>query len=260
MKKHKVEHNHFTLMDEAERIMDLPTWFRVALNLKEILGPDLIQHIGWKYLKTGDYHWRLYHKGRHSLYQDHVNYVINYFSDKTGRLLDVGCGEGLILSLLNSQTELVCFGIDSSPLAIMFAHQRGVTNCECTDLFTYNESEYDFIFMGDVLEHLDHPDLALKKMKDLLVPNGILLISTPVQGDKPGCGDKYVLTVDKLLEMIGNELSIIYHETRQVWLKHYFLARKDQLDNVERRESNGINHVEGYPRQEAPVSKASETF
>lgn len=231
-KQDQIESEKFVLAEEAEKTMSLQIWFRIALKLRQILGPELMEQIGWKYLKTGDYHWRIYHRERHSMYQHHVNYVVNFFSDKTGRLLDVGCGEGLILSLLSSQMSLACYGIDNSKLAIAFAHEHGVMNSECIDLFDYGEGDYDFVYAGDILEHLDHPDLALSKMKDFLKPGGFLYVAIPVQGERPKWGDKYVLTVDGVLEMIGKELKITHHETRQAWLKNYFLAQKEMLPEI----------------------------
>ena len=39
--------------------------------------------------------------------------------------------------------------------------------------------KYDYIIMGDVLEHLIHPEDLLLKIKDWLSPNGMILTSIP---------------------------------------------------------------------------------
>lgn len=239
-KKEHTESEWFALVEQAEKTMSLPIWFRIVFKLRRILEPELIERLGWKYLKTGDYHWRDYHSPKYNMYRDHVNHVIHSFCDKSGRLLDVGCGEGLILSLFNEQEDLIPYGIDCSELAIAFAHERGVKNCKCVDLFDYDGSDYDFVFAGDILEHLDHPDLALKKMKGFLKPRGFLYVSTPIQGGKPHSGDKYALTVDGVLEILGKELNVIHHETQPTWLKNYFIARNEE----QKEEGGGLIHEE----------------
>jgi len=45
-----------------------------------------------KYKSHKDYHWRDYYREKPTLYQKHVNKVIDFFKNKEGRLLDVGCG------------------------------------------------------------------------------------------------------------------------------------------------------------------------
>lgn len=48
------------------------------------------------------------------------------------------------------------------------------------DIFDYDDSnKYDFIVLGEVLEHLDEPKQILIKLSNLLKPNGLLWITTP---------------------------------------------------------------------------------
>ena len=48
------------------------------------------------------------------------------------------------------------------------------------DIFEYDDStKYDFIVLGEVLEHLDNPKEILIKLSQLLTPNGLLWITTP---------------------------------------------------------------------------------
>jgi len=48
------------------------------------------------------------------------------------------------------------------------------------DIFEYDDSnKYDFIVLGEVLEHLDNPKEILVKLSQLLTPNGLLWITTP---------------------------------------------------------------------------------
>ncbi len=48
------------------------------------------------------------------------------------------------------------------------------------DIFEYdNSNKYDFIVLGEVIEHLDNPKQILRKLSKLLKPNGILWLTTP---------------------------------------------------------------------------------
>lgn len=220
----------------AEQTYTKKVWVVVSSALIKVLGRPTVERLGAKYLQQGDYHWRIYyHPDRKSMYQRHVNHVVKFFSDKGGTLLDVGCGDGLILSKLSNETELDCFGIDISPLAIALAHRHRVMNCQCVDLFKYTANNiirrpmglFDYVFIGDLLEHLPDPELALNCVKNFLADGGYVLMAIPIQGQKPDGGDRYIVDLAKLMrisrQMFGK---VICLQIRRHWKKWYILARK----------------------------------
>ena len=177
-----------------------------------------------KYQKLGDYHWRDYYSKKPNLYQKHINRVIDFFKDKKGKLLDVGCGDGLILSQLNKNKNLDCFGIDISQTGIDISKEKGVINCKAIDLFDFNGSGYDYIFLGDVLEHLPDPERGLKKVKVLLKPEGKVFISVPIQ-KKKNRYDFHLFTRESALKLISKVFKILSFEERLDLNKMYFIAR-----------------------------------
>jgi SAM-dependent methyltransferase len=98
----------------------------------------------------------------------------------SGRLLDVGCGHGLLLDearRLGYETE----GIEVSVSAAAHARDElGLTIHEQPFAEVELEPEsYDVIVLADVLEHFDDPRAALQRCSGLLRPGGLICVVTP---------------------------------------------------------------------------------
>ena len=233
-----------------EETMSVPVWKFTANALEKVLGDDVANELGRKYLRSGDYHWRLYFSPKFNLYREHVNYILEYFSDMKGTLLDVGCGEGLILERLIQETQLECYGIDISPLAIELAHQHGVEKCEVAGVFDLDKT-FDHIFVGDVLEHTEEPETVLRKMHDLLNPGGTILISVPMQ-KKKYIGDRHLFTLASALRLISGTFGLVRCEVHRAWLKMYFISRKQKVYEAFGGETSEHILRRSMPGQTAP--------
>jgi SAM-dependent methyltransferase len=101
-----------------------------------------------------------------------------------GRLLDIGCGYGLLLDEARRRGYEV-EGVELSVDGVQHAREQlGLTvwamALEDPALDGVLGSErYDAVLAVDVLEHFDDPVVALDRMCDLLAPGGALLIVTP---------------------------------------------------------------------------------
>ena len=178
-----------------------------------------------KYLESGDYHWKNYYGDKATAYQAHVDIVVKFFKDKKGKLLDIGCGDGLILSRLNKNKDLGCFGIDVSPTAISIAKDKGVSNCAILDLFNLTEADkYDCIFMGDVLEHLPDYEEGLRKAKKCLKADGLILVTVPLQ-KKMNIYDLHLFTRESIFNLIKKVFKMISFS--EGYDKIYFVASKN---------------------------------
>jgi 2-polyprenyl-3-methyl-5-hydroxy-6-metoxy-1,4-benzoquinol methylase len=100
---------------------------------------------------------------------------------KTGfSLLDIGCGSGLFLKSCKDE-GINGEGIDVSNTALGFARNEfglSVYNKRVEGLIA-DYRKYDIITLWHVLEHFLEPIDELQKIKELLTPNGILLIEVP---------------------------------------------------------------------------------
>jgi SAM-dependent methyltransferase len=92
-------------------------------------------------------------------------------------ILDVGCGSGrVILSMRRSGFKNLT-GID--PFLEKDLQDTDNLKILKRDLFEMN-GQFDFIMMHHAFEHMDHPEKVLGKIKELLKPDGKLLIRIPV--------------------------------------------------------------------------------
>lgn len=102
-------------------------------------------------------------------------------------VLDLGCGSGSLGQHLSTTRDCTVDGVTLSEAEAAHArpHYRRVVvdNLESCDLLaTFAGSRYDFIVCADVLEHLSHPEQVLAACRQLLQPEGRLLISVPNAG------------------------------------------------------------------------------
>ena len=96
-----------------------------------------------------------------------------------GRLLDVGCGHGLLLDEARRR------GYQSTGLELSSAnagYARDVLGLDVREvgLEDFNDADgFDVVVLADVIEHLDDPVSAIDHCKNLLAPGGVLCIVTP---------------------------------------------------------------------------------
>jgi 2-polyprenyl-3-methyl-5-hydroxy-6-metoxy-1,4-benzoquinol methylase len=93
--------------------------------------------------------------------------------------LDLGCGEGVLLSSLASRLPLESHlvGMDVVPPP-NGARWRAVT-ADIASTLPFADHSFDVVVAGEVLEHVPHPDRMLSEIRRLLTPNGRLVLSTP---------------------------------------------------------------------------------
>lgn len=98
-----------------------------------------------------------------------------------GRLLDIGCGCGHFLAVLDGD-KWEATGVDVSPHAIGEARRRFGVRCEARRIEAMPvewRGAFDVVTMWDVIEHLGDPSEALGHAAALLRTGGRLFLSTP---------------------------------------------------------------------------------
>jgi SAM-dependent methyltransferase len=96
-----------------------------------------------------------------------------------GRLLDVGCGHGLLLDEARSRGyETV--GLELSRSAARHARETLGLDVREAPVEDFADDEgFDVVVLADVLEHLDDPVGAVQGCAGLLRPGGVLCVVTP---------------------------------------------------------------------------------
>ncbi len=115
----------------------------------------------------------------------YFNQVISANKQAINRYLEVGGGHGLYISEAigiigdDKHFDLVDISKSSMDIAKRMINNDKV-NYILTDVFAYHpKHKYDFITMGEVLEHVENPVNLLKKLHSLLSDNGKVFVTTP---------------------------------------------------------------------------------
>jgi SAM-dependent methyltransferase len=95
------------------------------------------------------------------------------------RALDVGCGDGLFLGVLRDFATHV-EGIEINAAAVSRDTRRSYrVHIGQLDSAFQPGSTFDVITMLDVLEHMRDPLGALRRSRELLSPDGVLIVTVP---------------------------------------------------------------------------------
>jgi SAM-dependent methyltransferase len=97
----------------------------------------------------------------------------------TGRILDIGCGQGDFLHLAQ-QRGWAAYGSEFSPAAVALCRNRGL-NVTAGDLAEadFGTDFFDVITAFEVLEHVNEPVKLLAQVRRLLRPGGLFYLTTP---------------------------------------------------------------------------------
>lgn len=118
-------------------------------------------------------------------YNCHRQDLSRLITPGNNRILDVGCGEGLLGKNLKQQglaSEVV--GIEILPDVAKVAETR-LDRVICWDIemrmgrLELDQESFDYIICGDVLEHLRDPWEVVKVLVALLKDDGFLIVSVP---------------------------------------------------------------------------------
>lgn len=100
---------------------------------------------------------------------------------KSGKILDVGCGDGEIMEALEEDSNYECFGIEFKKEIVQQGKIKGLKIAYGTLETTkaYRDSTFNLLIMNHLVEHLQKPELTLNKAYQLLKPDGWISGETP---------------------------------------------------------------------------------
>jgi SAM-dependent methyltransferase len=97
----------------------------------------------------------------------------------TRRILDLGCGTGTMLAHLRKFGEVE--GVDADEQAVEFCRARGELQVRLLDgpELPLPDNAFDLVTALDVLEHIEDDSRALREIRRVLRPGGLLLATVP---------------------------------------------------------------------------------
>lgn len=114
-------------------------------------------------------------------YSIFLDYLDVRLGDRGDRLLDVGCGPGLLLGQA-AERGVRPYGIDISAVGLSMARQRepmaGINLCSA-ERVCYDDASFDHVTCIGVFEHCLDPDATLAEMQRVIKPGGRICIMVP---------------------------------------------------------------------------------
>lgn len=101
--------------------------------------------------------------------------------DNTRKLLEMGCGLGHLLGLL--QDDFACVGIDlidySIEQARINAPKAELHQMDVNDIHQFEAGAFSAVVALHLVEHLPDPEASIRQVNRLLKPGGLWLFATP---------------------------------------------------------------------------------
>lgn len=132
-----------------------------------------------------------YHQDRidfASLHQNSIDRVQLEMVPAASHVLEIGCATGYMSEYLTHDKQCRVLGIEPSAAHAEAARKRGLSvvdglidaphTREQLAAYTRQQGLFDVIFMSQVIEHISDPATTLTSLKELLAPDGVLIIST----------------------------------------------------------------------------------
>lgn len=129
----------------------------------------------------------------------------------TGRLLEIGCALGFFLEEAR-KAGFDVNGVEISPYGSRYAREElGLPVMTGTlESCDYPKSSFDVVVMWDVIEHLAYPRKVLKRVGELMKPDGLLVFTTV------DAGSLYARLMGKGWHLYDIPEHLVYYDRRTV--------------------------------------------
>ena len=148
-----------------------------AQSMSEAQPQGMQEHAYEVMYEIEDAHW--WYRGRRRIIAGLMEEICREFVEERPRILDVGCGTGANLQLLEKFGEVE--GIDVSEEALAFCRERGHRNVRHgeAEKLPFDDGSFDIVTALDVVEHLDDDLSSLKEMRRVLKTGGRIVLFVP---------------------------------------------------------------------------------
>jgi 2-polyprenyl-3-methyl-5-hydroxy-6-metoxy-1,4-benzoquinol methylase len=159
----------------------------------------------WDYLASEE------ELGRYSVMSGYCR----HFRPEAARVLDVGCGTGVLAHWLSCNAIYSYFGIDLSEVAIEQARRSNLPGATfaVADAATFDPSQvFDVIVFNEILYYLRMPEVDVQRFSDSLSPDGIIIVSIWYHADGIRTWERLKARFEEL-----DRVRIVHGPSRQKW-------------------------------------------
>jgi len=164
-------------------------------------------------------------------YKNHLKLIlknIQKVKSKKIKILDVGCGDGVLLFLLKEQLpvdkQISLYGIDADKKAVQTAGKKiPSANFKIGNVLNlkFKNNNFDIVISSDVIEHLQNQNKMLSEIYRVVKKDGKIIIGTPIRfTEKPQ--DKF--HVHELFPEEFKKLGKKYFSSVQIIKTHSLLS------------------------------------
>ncbi len=114
-----------------------------------------------------------FYKEKNKFYYSNLKILLRDLIPKNKSVLEFGCGTGDLIAFLNPTSGV---GYDPSVEMFKIAKQR-YTKRSIKFVTILPKTKFDYVFLSDVIEHLENPKIEIERIKKLLNSNGKLIIT-----------------------------------------------------------------------------------
>lgn len=105
-------------------------------------------------------------------------HLVDFLDDvEPGKILDVGCGPGFLLSALNERWDR--YGADVSQTALEHCSKYAKVFCGKLPELGFDDDTFDVVVMNHVIEHLSQPLEYMLEVRRILKGGGVFIVATP---------------------------------------------------------------------------------
>lgn len=123
-----------------------------------------------------------YYKEKNAFYYQNLKKLLKAKIPKQKKVLEVGCGTGDLLASLNPKTG---YGFDISSVMVKIASRKhkqknlwfSTAWPNPKNIFTPPGGKWDYIFMSDVIEHLENPTAVFLKIAERMDKRSHLIVT-----------------------------------------------------------------------------------
>ena len=110
-----------------------------------------------------------------------IEQVHNQNNNSKKKLLSIACSDGIIEEKMKTRLGIDVYGIDAARKSLKRARCRGIITKygDVSAPLPYPDSYFDYIFAGEIFEHILNTRTFVTEINRVLKPKGYLVLTTP---------------------------------------------------------------------------------